>query len=199
MLKLYIIRHPQATGNLVRRFQGHTDTDLTDEGLRQADILAEYFKSIPLDIVYSSDLKRAAYTAKKIANGREVIIDPALREINAGVWENLEVARIGADYPEESKLWDYEPERFAIKNGETMQAVYNRVTAALSDITKTADGKTVAIVSHGCAIRNMLCFIKYGDIARLRDIDWSTNAAISYAECDGSWNLVYMNDTAHLE
>jgi probable phosphoglycerate mutase len=198
MLKLYIIRHPQATGNLIRHFQGHTDTELTAEGLLQADILAEYFKDIPLDIVYSSDLKRAAYTAKKIAGGREVFVTPRLREINAGVWEDRNITTFTTTHPKESDLWENQPELFYIENGESMAEVYRRVSKFLTELTETKDNKTIAIVSHGCAIRNMICFIKCGDIKHLREIDWSKNAAISYAEFDKKWEIKYANDTTHL-
>jgi broad specificity phosphatase PhoE len=196
---LFIIRHPQATGNLNRRFQGHTDTDLTEDGLRQAGILAEHFKNIPLDIVYSSDLKRARVTAEKIAAGREHKVTPVLREIHAGVWEDKDVMLLPGDYPIESKIWSKQPERFYIEGGETMVDVYNRVSGFLTEITAQNDGKTIAVVSHGCAIRNMLCFIKHGDIAYLREIDWSNNAAISCAEYeDGCWSIKYMNNEDHL-
>jgi broad specificity phosphatase PhoE len=200
MFTAYIIRHPQATGNLVRRFQGHTDTELTDEGLAQADNLAEYFKDIPLDIVFSSDLKRAAFTAAKIANGRETIITPVLREINAGVWENGEISTFAESHPEEYYIWDNEPERFSIERGESMAEVYARVSSFFSEIAEKYDGKTAAIVSHGCAIRNLLCFIKYGDIKRLREIEWSKNAAISYVTYEnGVFDIKKMNDESHLE
>jgi probable phosphoglycerate mutase len=200
MMTLLLIRHPQATGNLIRHFQGHTDTDLTDEGARQADILARHFREIPLDVVFSSDLKRAMVTAEKIADGREHIITPMLREINAGVWEDRDITTFPDLYPLESDLWNNEPERFYIEGGEKMIDVYARVSGFLTEIAAKNDGKTVAVVSHGCAIRNMLCFMKYGDISHLRDIDWSNNAAISYAEyTDGIWDIKYMNDIKHLE
>jgi broad specificity phosphatase PhoE len=200
MLKLFIIRHPQATGNLVRRFQGHTDTDLTEPGEAQAEILAEYFKGISLDLVYSSDLKRAAITAAKIANGREHIITPKLREINAGVWENVEIATFAESHPDELYIWDNEPDKFTIERGEAMAEVYARVSEFLTELAAKYDGKTVAVVSHGCAIRNILCFMKYGDIARLREIDWANNAAISYAEYEnGVWDLIYTNNEDHLK
>jgi broad specificity phosphatase PhoE len=197
---LFIIRHPQATGNLIRHFQGHTDTDLTEEGLCQADILAGHFRDIPLDIVYSSDLKRAAITAEKIAAGREHKVTPVLREIHAGVWEDKDVMLLPGDYPVESRIWSKQPERFYIEGGETMAEVYARVSKFLTEITAKNEGKTIAVVSHGCAIRNMLCFIKHGDIAYLREIEWSNNAAISCAEYeDGVWEIKYMNDEKHLE
>jgi probable phosphoglycerate mutase len=196
---LFIIRHPQATGNLIRHFQGHTDTDLTPDGERQADILAEHFRSIPFDVIYSSDLKRAAVTASKIAAGREHIITPVLREINAGVWEDGDITTFPETHPVESDLWNNEPERFYIENGETMAEVYARVSGFITKIAEKHYGKTVAVVSHGCVIRNLLCFMKYGDIAHLREVEWSNNAAISFAEYeDGCWSVKYMNNEDHL-
>ena len=64
-LNFYFFRHGQTDWNLEFRCQGHTDTDLNETGRKQAETLASFMKEIPLDVIYSSDLKRALWTGKR--------------------------------------------------------------------------------------------------------------------------------------
>ena len=61
--RLYMIRHGQSEGNLKNLFLGHTDMDLTELGHLQAEMAAEYLATVPVDVIYASDLKRAFHTA----------------------------------------------------------------------------------------------------------------------------------------
>ena len=86
MTEIYVIRHVQAEGNLYRHMQGHWDGDVTPVGVRQRDALAERFRDVPVDAVYSSDLWRARFTASAITKYHDlpVQLDARLREINIG-------------------------------------------------------------------------------------------------------------------
>ena len=53
MTEIFLIRHTQAEGNLYRMMQGHWDGDITPMGSRQIDALAERFRNVPVDAVYS--------------------------------------------------------------------------------------------------------------------------------------------------
>ncbi|MDR0987423.1 MAG: histidine phosphatase family protein [Ruminococcus sp.] len=200
MVKLYIVRHCQATGNVLRQFQGRTDTDITDEGKAQLRLLTERFRDIPVDIICSSDLQRAMLTAAAINTHHRKGILPTslLREIDAGEWEGKDIRTFPDIYPNESELWENAPDRFIAPGGEAMTEVYGRAEAVLRQIVSICEGKTAVIVSHGCTIRNIVCHIKYGDIKRLRDVDWSKNTGVTYAEFDGSWKLIFENDLSHL-
>ena len=66
MTTLFLIRHAQAEGNLYRIAQGHFDSCITALGYRQIDALAERFKNVHLDALYSSDLRRTRTTATAI-------------------------------------------------------------------------------------------------------------------------------------
>ena len=74
MGRLYLIRHGETDSNKSFRFQGQTDIELNEKGLAQAELLAEHFKNIRLDAVYSSSLTRARQTAAPLAavHGLEV-------------------------------------------------------------------------------------------------------------------------------
>ena len=64
MAEIYLIRHTQAEGNRYRMMQGAWDGSVTEKGRAQIESLAERFRDVPLDAVYSSDLTRAVMTAE---------------------------------------------------------------------------------------------------------------------------------------
>jgi broad specificity phosphatase PhoE len=200
-VKLYLIRHCQATGNLFRLFQGSTDTDITDEGKNQLRYLTERFKNIPIDIICSSDLQRAMLTAAAVNTHHRKAIVPThlLREINGGDWEGRYVLNFPVEFPEESRLWEEDPAHFVAPNGEAMTDVFFRVKSIIEKLITECAGKTAVVVSHGCAIRNMLCYLKYGDISRLAEVEWSKNTGVTCAEAViGGWKIWYENDISHL-
>jgi broad specificity phosphatase PhoE len=201
MIKVYLVRHCQATGNLLRVFQGSTDTDITEEGKEQLRFLTDRFKDIPVDIICSSDLHRAMLTAAAVNTHHRKAIVPTklLREINGGDWEGRDIRTFPDEFPVASDLWENAPECFRAPNGESMTEVFRRVTTILGQIVTDCDGKNVVIVSHGCAIRNLLCYIKFGDIKRLREVEWSKNTGVTSAEYDGeTWKINFENDISHL-
>jgi broad specificity phosphatase PhoE len=184
-------------------FQGSSDTDITEEGKLQLRSLTERFRNIPVDIICSSDLHRAMLTAAAInTHHRKAIVPtPLLREINGGEWEGKEIRNFPESYRDESFFWENEPEKFCAPGGESMTEVYNRVQSVIGNIASECEGKTAVIVSHGCAIRNMLCFLKYGDINRLREVEWSKNTGVTYVEYSNSnkaWKIIFENDISHL-
>ena len=83
MLRLYFVRHGETVWNTERRYQGMTDIELSEEGIKQAQCVAERFKNIKIDKIYASPLKRAMETAKKIADekGLDIIAEKNFREI----------------------------------------------------------------------------------------------------------------------
>jgi len=56
---IHIIRHGETDENRQGIWQGQLDTVLNAEGLIQAERVADALRSIPFDVAFSSDLKRA--------------------------------------------------------------------------------------------------------------------------------------------
>ena len=63
MGRLIVVRHGETAYNAEGRYTGRTDIGLNEEGCMQAKILAEKLKTVPIDIIISSTLKRARETA----------------------------------------------------------------------------------------------------------------------------------------
>lgn len=202
MTTLYVVRHCEARGNADRVFQGTTDAEISENGKEQLKRLSNRFKMIRIDGIFSSPLKRALKTADAVNHhlGLPVFCEAGLQEINGGHWENKPWAVFPEIYPAEARHWNVEPWNFAPVNGETMRDVYRRISTTVMEIVEKNAGRTVAVVSHGCAIRNLLCFFKGYPIERLNDVEWSDNTAVSKIEFDTSLTpkIIFENDSSHL-
>ena len=202
MVKAYLVRHAEAQGNVREFFQGHIDTEVSEKGRKQLECLAERFKDIDFDRIYSSPLKRTVSTAEAVNryHGKEIIYDSGLVEINGGVWEGVKWADLPVKFPAEYDLWVNRMYDFSVENGEKMTDVFERMKKTVGRIVRENEGKTIVIVSHGCALRNFLSYAEFDDITRLADVGWSDNTAVSEIKFDSDLKptIVYKNDSGHL-
>ncbi len=199
---VYLIRHGEAEGNVLPYFQGTADTKLTEKGRAQVAYLAERFREIPLDAVYYSPWHRAKETAEAVNKYHDLPLIPEydLHEINGGDWEGVPVVELCGKFPAEFEIWKNRIWDFQAPNGEKMTQVYQRMAEAVTRIAKANPGKTIAVCSHGCAIRNFLCFAEFNDITRLNDVGWAENTAVSQLtyDAESGWRLVMKNSASHL-
>lgn len=201
--KIYVIRHCEAAGNIERYFQGHTDGLPSPKGEHQCALLGERFKEIPLDAVYTSPLTRARRTAEgvNLYHHLPIQVEEGLIEINGGQWEGKLWAELPKLFPKEARFWSDEPWDYEPEGGESMRAVYDRIWKAVQKLALQHPGQTIAAVSHGCSIRNLLCRLKFDDITRLNEVQWCDNTAVSLIEFDeaGKAELIFENDASHLD
>ena len=86
-MRLITVRHGQSIANSKGIKQGNRDewidTPLTKKGIEQARKVAEKLKDEDINIIYSSDLKRARQTAEEINKFHKVKVklEPRLRDI----------------------------------------------------------------------------------------------------------------------
>ncbi len=150
--RLVFVRHGATDWNQAKRAQGWADIDLNAAGRRQAARIARELEELPVDAVYSSDLKRSVDTAGPIAeaHGVEVEVDPDFREIDQGEWTGLTVDEIAKRWP---LLWGparhYEPR----PSGESPHEVRTRALRAVRRVVEQHPDATVVVVSHGGTIR----------------------------------------------
>ena len=202
MVDIYIVRHCEARGNIDRIFHGRYDSDISENGRLQLERLSERFKDIPLDAVYSSPLKRTRLTADAVNlhHGLPVVIRDELIEINGGYMENRPWSDMPKVNPEDARRWNLEPHLFAAEGGEAMADVYKRISAAVLAIAAENGGKTVAVATHGCAIRNLICWAEGRPIEQLYEVDWCDNTGVSLLRFDDELRpqVVFKNDVSHL-
>ena len=100
MTRVLLIRHGQSEWNADGRWQGQADPLLTDLGRHQAKHAARNLGVV--DAIVASDLHRASETALIIAGELGVgplVLEPDLRERDAGEWSGLTRAEIDRDWP----------------------------------------------------------------------------------------------------
>jgi broad specificity phosphatase PhoE len=150
---VYLARHGESDWNAEGRWQGNADRPLTDRGRRQAEELAGRLASVPLDAVYSSDLRRARDTAEAVAAGQglEVRALPALREVDVGSWSGLSRPEVEERFPEAFSRWRDGGQGW--EDGETYERMTERVVAAVLEIAAAHPDGAVLVVAHGGPIR----------------------------------------------
>ena len=101
-MQLICVRHGRTAWNADKRFQGHADIPLDDEGRAQATALAALLRDERIDAAVSSDLERAAETARIVLGSRDLPLrlDPDWREMRFGDWEGLTWEQIVAANPQ---------------------------------------------------------------------------------------------------
>jgi probable phosphoglycerate mutase len=100
--RMLLVRHGQSAWNAQGRWQGQADPVLSELGRRQARAAAASLMPRSLQAIWASDLRRAAETAAIIADELGVgpaVLDPDLRERDAGEWSGLTRAEIEERYP----------------------------------------------------------------------------------------------------
>jgi broad specificity phosphatase PhoE len=148
---IVLVRHGETDWNRERRFQGHADTPLNEDGRSQAQELAELLVAEPVTALYTSPLRRAGETAEILAAtlGVEACALEALREIDVGAWEGLTIDEVKERYPERlDEDW-----RSGWEEGETYDELERRVVAALLELGSKHDGGHIVGVTHAGPIR----------------------------------------------
>jgi len=203
MIKLLVIRHGQAEGNLEHRFIGQTDVPLDDVGRAQSQVLAERLKVAGIHRIVSSDLRRAVDTITPLAEliGLSIDRDPRLREISNGEWSGLLPSEISARWPD---LWAaYRNGEDVLRpGGEQWEIVRERVVRA---VREHADGDgVIAVSTHGGPALNLALWAAGvpagGNIFRGR-LGALANTSITTIEIDsesGFARLAGFNDVGHL-
>jgi len=168
--KIYLIRHGETEGAETKRYKGHIDVPLSEEGIKQMERLAGFISAkaqkcksakatSALTSVYCSDLSRAVKSAELIAgpHGLRPVIMPELRERNFGIWEGMTFDEIREKHPDEFNAWASNPLQHSPMGGESTIEVRDRAVRAFNKIIEKHEGQNIAIVAHGGINRIMLC------------------------------------------
>ena len=201
MTKLYFIRHCEAEGNTRGVLQGRSDCDVSGNSAKQLELVSLRLRNVPFAAFYSSPLKRAFKTAQAIDryHNLEIVKDKRLIEIDMGDWEGRSWADIEEEGTAMFRIWNESPGEFQVPNGESIRGVCDRMWAAAQDIARANEGKTVCVVSHGCAIRTLLCRALGKPLHELGNLPWCDNTGVSVIDFErGAAHVVTMNDASHI-
>ena len=156
--RLVLLRHGQTDWNASRRMQGQRNSQLDETGLAQAVAVAPVIAGYRPEVIWTSDLDRAARTAQIVGEscGCAPVYDARLREYTLGAWEGKTHDEFLAQAPAlfesfRADRWD------EISEIESPSAVAQRFTGCLDDVVAgLGSDATGVVVAHGAAIRTGL-------------------------------------------
>ncbi len=157
---MMLVRHGESEFNVVfnvtREDPGIVDPGLTDQGMRQAEAVAEELSGHDIRRLLTSPYSRTLHTAKIVSErlGLPVEVEPLVRE------RAFFACDIGSPRSELSARWpgfDFGglPERWWPEPKETEGDLLGRCTAFRAAMASAVDWPHVAVISHWGFIRGL--------------------------------------------
>ena len=173
---VHLVRHGQTDWNVDGRLQGHAGIPLNERGRCEAWAAARRFNHEDMSRVYTSDLARALETARIIANGVPVVLEPRLREINTGIWTGLQKTKVEA---EDSLAWrEWREGSRGVIGGESYVDLQARAVAALKEILSRETGGNVLVVTHRGVIRVLIAYFTHQSISSVYEPQTGSTATL---------------------
>ncbi len=200
MSRLLLVRHGNTELNSARMFQGHSDIELSAAGFKQVESLRDRLVKEKIDVVYSSDLRRALVTAEVISSGHnvDIVTCPELREVNYGKLERLTFDEIRRLYPEVAELFGDRSLELKFPDGESVDDLTERVSKFLDRLKTHTPEQTILIVSHSGPLCIMVCYLLKIDLWHWRQFRIDL-ASLSIVDTYPQRAIVsLLNGTSHL-
>jgi 2,3-bisphosphoglycerate-dependent phosphoglycerate mutase len=197
-MELMCVRHGRTEWNANRRFQGHIDVPLDDEGRRQAKALGVLLRDQRIDLAVSSDLVRAQETAWLLLHGRDLVpkTDPHWRERSFGAWEGLTWEEILAANPQIDPAGENSPRTYAPTDGESFDALCMRIARATALCFAELDDDAVAlIVTHAGPLHALLRVLLGEAASAALNVRFANGSVTRFRRIGGAWRLVRLNQT----
>jgi len=196
-----LVRHGETKWNALGKFQGCMDIDLSDEGIFQANFLRDRLENT-FDYIYASPLRRALDTANIICSNMDINpqLEPALREINFGEWEGLNIKEIQELYPDNFKIWRDDKIDSPLCGGDlSIRLVSLRAKEGILNLVHKHKDKKIIIVCHGGIIKAGLIGLFDWDMTMYHKINLGNTSICKLSFTDNLYpRLVTLNDTSHL-
>ena len=208
-MRCCFVRHGETPWNAERRLQGHQDIPLNTLGLDQAAAAARYLAvchaQTPFKALVSSDLQRARQTADGIgaAIALPVLAEPGLRERHYGDFEGKTPAeaRLYAETAYDA-LVARQDLADSPGNAEPLEAMVERIEAALQRLASEYADQPVILVTHGGVLDVLYRRAMGRELTGPRDAP-IPNAGLNWLDLalvgdQLHWTMVAWGETGHL-
>jgi probable phosphomutase (TIGR03848 family) len=199
MTTFLLIRH--ATNNTVgKRLAGRMKgVHLNEEGITQANKIAEKLAALPIVAVYTSPLERAVETAEPLANKLQlqVITNHDFIEIDMGEWTNITFDEL----KENQTFHRFNSFRSCtrIPGGETMLEAQTRAASRLQKLHIAHRDQVVAVVSHADVIKAAILFFAGISLDLFQRIEISPASVSIIQVDDDTARITLLNHTGDIQ
>lgn len=157
---VYVIRHGQTVLNKENKFRGNANPPLNSVGTKQAETLAELFKSIDISHIFCSDKQRAVKTAEILASAKKIPIhkSESLRALNIGDFSGKPRTK-----ESEAELQKYlDSPDTEIPGGESLNEFKSRIAPCLREAVELFCGCGVPpiLVAHSSVVHEIGAILK---------------------------------------
>ncbi|QDZ42984.1 bifunctional RNase H/acid phosphatase [Corynebacterium sp. sy039] len=221
--RFILLRHGQTAMSAAKQYSGHSDPELTQLGLQQAQAAAQWLvqrsaiarnsvlgSADPvcavgdlgvIDAVISSPLQRAQQTATIVAQelGLNLKTEPGLKEMNFGAWEGLSFNQVRDQYPKLHSQWLIDS-TVVPPAGESLDMVAQRVADTMTQLKQKYAGKTVVLVSHVTPIKSVVRSVlgAPADVFHRLHLDLAAISIVDFY-ADGPMCMRLFNGVDHLK
>jgi len=208
MKNIYFVRHGESEGNKERVYQS-AQTLLSENGLQQAELIADRFNNIEVDTIISSNYIRAKQTAKYISEvtGKDIIESQLFRERKRpSIQENQskaipELMAIDKEIENNWEVLDYRH-----SDEENFTDLRQRAKECFEFLENMTEDNIV-VVTHKNFLHCLLWYCLFGfEVTPREAIIVENNFILSntgivwmeYDEINNFWKIVTWNDHSHL-
>lgn len=201
MLNLYITRHGETEWNVAKKMQGWQDSELTEYGIQNAELLGKRLKDVHFHGIYSSPSKRTVKTTELIRGERktpEIITDDLFREMGMGGWEGKTHDYLMSQFPDEYNNFFQAPHLFNHPGGESILDFHSRVQKALDRIHNDHVSGNILLVTHSVFIKSLTAHIKNLPLEKLWSPPYVYDTSLTLIEFDqGQYRIKLESDVSH--
>jgi probable phosphoglycerate mutase len=199
---LYIVRHGQTELNRLGIIQGRgVNSDLNEEGRKQAELFFQAYKSVPIDKIYISELKRTQQSIQRFIDlGIPFEKLAGLDELGWGIHEGQPPSPENkAAFMQIMRSWldGNLDEKF--EGGESPNDVKVRQQQALKVIMSHPEEKTVLICMHGRALRLLLCQLTNKSLTEMESFPHQNLVLYKVAYDGAKFEIIDFNNSEHLK
>ncbi|WDF53567.1 histidine phosphatase family protein [Mucilaginibacter sp. KACC 22063] len=199
---LYIVRHGQTDLNKQGIVQGRgMDTDLNEEGRRQAQLFYRSYGYIDFDKIYISTLKRTQQSIQPfIDKGIPFEKLPGLDELAWGIHEGQpSTPETKAAFLHLMREWTRGNLDEKFENGESPNEVQARQKEALDHIMSKPEEKTVLVCMHGRAMRLLLCLLTEQPLTKMESFPHQNLVLYKVTYNGEKFEIADFNNSIHLQ
>lgn len=198
--RLYVFRHAETFDNRRGVFSGWRDSELTPEGIFQAQEIAKQLRQCKIDYAFTTHLKRARQTLKIVLAAHPpipIFADDRLIERCYGLLQGRSKKKMAREYPEFYEK--FHRGYFSVPpEGESLEMVEKRVMSFLEQFKEwlKQNQGNVAISCHNNSIRPFRRVFENLSLTQMCTLESPQNRAFIYDLDLGSLGFLHPKQKA---
>ena len=211
MKTIYLVRHGEAENNVRTSPYFLAHPGLTDDGHKQAEIIAKRASHLPVEALIASTMTRAQETAEHISTRIGLPIESSDLFVERRcpttlfdrLWDDPETQKILKEWEQTSVVDDVR-----VLDGENFADLRSRAQKALKYLEQRPESNLL-VVTHGVFLRVLAAYMLFGEsliAGKSESFLWGMRTQITGVtvlkydpkETRHPWHLLVWNDHAHL-